>query len=186
MMGRLFSLWFSVWLLAGCASSAVITASDRDSVNIRVSYPNEAQVMAEAERGCGFYGRSPVPVGRRCADALCVEQIREFSCRGRADYSGGLTGSWLGISVDDVEDHLYAEPPGTAEVVIRRVFVDGPGERAGLRVGDIVETFNGAAVGSAATLVALKQSVDVGDRVLFGIRRGQDRMNASLVAEAWR
>ena len=185
-MRCLFIPWLSVCLLGGCASSAVITASDRETVTIRASHPNEAQVLAEAERGCGFYGLSAVPSGRRCVDPLCQEQIREFSCKGRAAFAGNPGGPWLGISVDDVSDHIYAEPPGTPEVVIRRVFVDGPAARAGLRVGDIVETFNGAAVGSAATLVALKQSVAVGDRIVLGIRRGSARMNASITAETWR
>ena len=185
-MRGLFISWLSVCLLGGCASSAVITASDRESVTIRASHPNEARVLAEAERGCGFYGLSAVPSARRCIDPLCQEQIREFSCKGRAAYAGSPSGPWLGISVDDVADHIYAEPPGTPEVVIRRVFVDGPGARAGLRVGDIVETFNGAAVGSAATLAGLKQSVAVGDRVVLGIRRGTARMNASVTAQAWR
>jgi hypothetical protein len=186
MMQRLLGISISAWLLAGCVSSAVITKSDRDRVVIRAKYPNVADVSAEANRGCAFYGRGAQQVSQRCADALCTEQVFEFSCHGRARYFGSRSGPWLGMSVDDIDDHLYADPPGTSEVVVRRVFVDGPAERAGLRVGDIVETFGGARVANAAMVVELKRSVLAGEDVSVGIRRGRDRFSATIAAEPWR
>jgi len=185
-MQRIVVPLVSGWLLAGCVGSAVITESAQDRVFIRAERASRAQVMAEAERGCGFYGRAAVEAGKRCLDASCSQQLIEFSCQGRAEYTGSRAGPWLGLSVDDIADHIYAEPPGTPEVVIRRVFVDGPADRAGLAVGDIVETFNGVAVSDAAMLADLKRSVAVGDQVRLGVRRGRERMQASIAAESWR
>jgi S1-C subfamily serine protease len=85
--------------------------------------------------------------------------------------------------VDDISDHLYADPPGSSEVVVSRVFVDGPGRPAGLQVGDIIESFNGRPVSNARELVALKDEVRSGDQVAVGIRRSVGRFNVVIKAQ---
>jgi S1-C subfamily serine protease len=85
--------------------------------------------------------------------------------------------------VDDISDHLYADPPGSPEVVVSRVFVDGPARRSGLRVGGIMESFNGRPVSNARELVALKNEIRSGDRVAVGIRRSGARFNVVIKAQ---
>jgi S1-C subfamily serine protease len=92
-------------------------------------------------------------------------------------------GPWLGLSVDDVTGHLYADPPGSLEVVISRVYADGPARRAGLEVGDIVESFNGATVTSAAMLAGMKNDLSVGQQAIFGIRRRTQHMRVAVITK---
>jgi S1-C subfamily serine protease len=92
----------------------------------------------------------------------------------------------LGVSVDDVTDHLYADPPGSSEVVISRIYADGPARQAGLRVGDLIESFNGLTVRNSMMLVALKNDIEIGEQMVFGIRRGKDALSVIMTAEQWR
>jgi len=158
--------------LAACSGSAVITELDEDSVTVQARFPNPAQVEAEAGRGCAFHGRTAVLVSKQCLDQTCNTQRFVFACRGAERPSRGRSSPWLGISVDDVADHLYADPPGTSEVVISRVYADGPGKIAGLRVGDIIETFNAVPVTTARMLADLKRGVHIGRQVPIDVRRG--------------
>jgi S1-C subfamily serine protease len=171
------------WLGVGCASSAVIRDAREDWVVIESDNADRAMVQAEAARGCGFYGRSATLAKSTCLDTLCRRQRFEFSCSSLADHTGTHSSAWLGISVDDISDHLYADPPGSPEVVVSRVFVDGPARRSGLRVGDIIESFNGRPVSNARELVALKNEIRSGDRVAVGIRRSGARFNVVIKAQ---
>lgn len=158
--------------LAACSSSAVITELNEDRVIIEARFPSPTQVEAEASRGCAFHGRTAVSVSKQCLDQACDTQRFVFACRGAERSSRGRSSPWLGISVDDVADHLHADPPGTSEVAISRVYADGPGKIAGLRVGDIIETFDGVPVKTARMLVDLKSGVQIGKQVPIDVRRG--------------
>ncbi|NEV64089.1 PDZ domain-containing protein [Thiorhodococcus minor] len=162
------------WLCSGCSGTAVITESRADRVVIEASNATDASVSAEANRGCAFYGRSALPASSTCLDAACARQDHEFTCS-RVD-THRIASPWLGISVDDIRDHQYAEPPGSPEVVVTRIFVDRPAFQAGLRVGDIVEAFNGTRITAAAMLIPLKKKVRPGNRVELSIRRGGERL----------
>lgn len=159
--------------LAGCSSSAVIRQVDENRVIVQAKNASQTQVRAEADRGCAFHGRSAVSVSQQCLDANCSTQQFLFACKGTGNPSGGRSSSWLGLSVDDITDHLHADPPGSSEVVISRVYADGPAKRAGLQVGDIIETFNGVPVTTARMLVNLKGEVQVGRPIPIDIRRGR-------------
>ena len=171
--------------LTGCTSTAVISKLDEDQVIVEATHPNQAQVREEANRGCAFHGRAAVPVSDRCLDESCNTKSFLFACEGRAGYSGTRSSPWLGMSVDDIADHRYADPPGSAEVVVSRVYADGPAKKAGLRVGDIIETFNGVNVRSSMTLVDLKNGIEAGDRIPLGIRRGNNALRLVVTAAKW-
>jgi predicted metalloprotease with PDZ domain len=169
---RYLGLLVSSLALAACSSSAVLTELNEDGVIVEARFPNPTHVQAEASRGCAFHGRTAVSVSKQCLDQTCSTQRFVFACRGAERASRGRSSPWLGISVDDVADHLYADPPGTPEVVISRVYADGPGKIAGLRVGDIIETFDGVPVTTARMLADLKRRVQIGRQVPIDVRRG--------------
>jgi hypothetical protein len=171
------------WFCVGCSGTAVITDSSPDRVIIAADHAAASTVAAEAEHRCAFYGRSAVLASRACLDLHCQKQRVEFRCQRRREVAAGRTSPWLGLSVDDITDHLFAEPPGSSEVVVSRVFVDGPAGQAGLRVGDIIESFNGASVSDAASLAVSKNALNPGEPVAMGIRRGRDRFNVLIQAQ---
>ena len=182
-MKRIFLSSSVCWLCAGCVGGAAITDAREDRIIIQSHNANHTAVMAEAQRGCSYYGRTAQLVSSTCLDTFCTRKRFAFSCRGEADAGSRRSSPWLGVSVDDFRDHLYADPPGSSEVVVSRVFADGPGRKAGLQVGDIIESFNGTAVSNAAMLVDLKLPVKAGDEVAFGIRRQNQRLNLRVRAE---
>ncbi|MBF0358876.1 MAG: PDZ domain-containing protein [Magnetococcales bacterium] len=74
---------------------------------------------------------------------------------------------WLGIA------------PGVAksgEVVIKGVAANGPGDKAGLKAGDLIISINGQAVVSPASLIKMISNFKPGDLVILAItRKGQDK-----------
>ena len=171
-------------LMAGCSSSAFVSALHEDEVIVRAEHANETQVRAEANQGCAIHGRTAEPVTTRCLNESCTAQEFRFACKPSPHSPGSGTSPWLGMSVDNVTDHLHANPPGSSEVVITRIYTDGPARKAGLRVGDIVESFDGVAVENSLTLVELKGNVDIGDRIPLGVRRGAENVSVLIAAEA--
>jgi len=170
--------------LAGCSSTAVITQLTENEVVVQAAHANQGQVDAEARRGCAFHGRNAVPISNECLDQLCNERSYLFACEGELGSAGQRSSTWLGMSVDDVADHLYADPPGSSEVVVTRIFADGPAKQAGFRVGDIIESFDGVQVSDAMTLVDLKRDIYPGERMAFGIRRGNNKLRVVMTAQS--
>src|SRR2546423_3995027 len=77
---------------------------------------------------------------------------------------------------------------------IEGVSPGGPGEKAGLKVGDIITKFNGTALGGLKAeddeesgpgrkLVALARKLEPGDTVQLEFQRGSDSEKATLVAQ---
>ena len=170
-------------LLVGCSSSTAIRELSEDRVIVQATHPDQAQVRAEANRGCAFHGRTAVPVSHQCVDDSCRTQTFLFACERPADLPASRATPWLGVSVADIADHRYADPPGSSEIVISRVFADGPARKAGLQVGDIIESFNGAPVNTSRQLVDLKSAVGTGERMRFGIRRGNSALRLAMTAQ---
>jgi S1-C subfamily serine protease len=152
---------------------------EENRVMVQATNPDPAQVKAEAIRGCAFHGRTAVLVSQQCVDALCSTQIFLFAC----ERPVGRSSPWLGVSVADVLDHRFADPPGSSEVVISRIFADGPAKMADFRVGDIIESFNGVPVSSSGQIVDLKKSVRAGERITVAIRRGNSRLRLAMKVE---
>ena len=77
---------------------------------------------------------------------------------------------------------------------IKEVTPAGPADKAGLKAGDIITSFNGTALGGIKSddedesgpgqkLIDLAQKLDVGDTVTVQYRRGTETRTARIIAE---
>ena len=163
--------------LTGCGmGSAVISDLEDDKVIVQGTYANAAMIQAEADQGCAIHGKQAISISSRCIDRYCSTRNYLFACKykttapsstGSTSYSGSAVTSapWFGMRVED------RNQMGSDEVVISRIDKDGPAEEAGLRTGDILTSFDGAEVSSAAALANMTRAISLGDRVPVGIRR---------------
>jgi serine protease Do len=91
--------------------------------------------------------------------------------------SGYIDRADLGMGFQDADpqlSQLFGSPPGG--VLVHTVTAHGAAESAGLRVGDIVLTFEGRSVGSARQFAAAIASVTPGSLATLTIWRGRDRL----------
>jgi hypothetical protein len=174
-------------VVTGCAS-AVISDLEDDKVIVQGTYADAAMVKAEADAGCSIHGKQAVPISQRCLDGYCTTRSYLFACkysgpssveRTASDSSGGYgPGPWFGLRV---EDSTYMGAPAVA---ITRIDANGPAEKAGLRVGDIVVKFDAAPVTSASGLATMKRGVALGDRVPLDIQRNGNVQRITITASA--
>ncbi len=83
--------------------------------------------------------------------------------------------AFMGVGSADATDpqvRFSLEPPLDEGAVIVNVVPDGPADRAGFRVGDVVATFDGTPIGSAQDLGEAIRSKDPGDQVDVVVVRG--------------
>jgi serine protease Do len=89
---------------------------------------------------------------------------------------GKVVRGYLGVSIQSVAD--LPEPPAGADkgAVIMAIYDGTPAQDAGLKVGDVVVTFDGKPVTTAAELTALVTATSPGARVTMQvIRDGQPK-----------
>ncbi|MBV7484979.1 S1C family serine protease [Bordetella sp. BOR01] len=89
--------------------------------------------------------------------------------------TGSVRRGWLGIEPQDITPELaraFDLPPDTRGVVIAGVMRDGPAGKAGLRVGDIVQTVNGAQVLDTVSMLRLIAALPPGEKAKVGVLRG--------------
>ena len=68
--------------LGGCHPAPTISQISESSLSIDQRLGTTmAQVRAEAERGCGVYGRTPALVSSRCRGAICMTSTYLYACR---------------------------------------------------------------------------------------------------------
>ncbi|HCF60127.1 MAG TPA: 2-alkenal reductase, partial [Myxococcales bacterium] len=68
---------------------------------------------------------------------------------------GKVARSWLGISVEDLSPQMLRGlglPPTLAGVMVSEIVRGAPGEQAGLKVGDVITSFDGVRVNDAQRL----------------------------------
>ncbi len=123
----------------------------------------------------GFMGLSfAVPIN---VVTNVYEQLKE---------QGHVSRGWLGVLIQDVTREL-AESFGMKRphgALIAKVLSDGPAEKAGLEVGDIVVKFNGEEVRYSSDLPPLVGDSKVGERVPVEIiRRGKSKTLYVKIAE---
>jgi hypothetical protein len=80
---------------------------------------------------------------------------------------------WLGIGVQNLTPALQTEfgVKDGRGVVVAMVVESGPAQRAGLKEGDVIRSFNGKALGSSRDLFALVAQSDIGKKVALSIVR---------------
>jgi len=78
--------------------------------------------------------------------------------------------AWLGISIRDNDD----------QVVVARVTSGSPADTADVQVGDVIVSFNGEAVSTAAELSALVQAAAPGDVATLDIERDGEAMTVEV------
>ncbi len=96
---------------------------------------------------------------------------------------GEVARGWLGVFIQEVT-HGLSESFGLDKprgALISRVVEDGPAQRAGLRVGDIVLRFDGEDVGLSSSLPPLVGRTPVGERVTVELLRDGERVRLPVV-----
>jgi len=107
---------------------------------------------------------------------LAVRTMRDL-----IEYGRPMRG-WLGIEVQRLPSNVASANHLTAGngVVITNVYRDGPGERAGLRTGDIVLEINGQAVGDGHAGMNLIGTTRPGDSVTLEVVRSGTKLELKM------
>ena len=97
---------------------------------------------------------------------------------------GKVVRGYLGVSINDAAE--LTQPPKGVDTgaAIMEVHPGTPAEKAGLKVGDVVVTFDGKPVATAAALTDLVTRTSPGARVTVGIVRDGKPMNVEIVVGA--
>jgi serine protease Do len=88
--------------------------------------------------------------------------------------TGKVSRGYLGVGIIDLTDQMarqFNAPASTRGAFIQNVEKDGPGEKAGLKAGDIVVEFNGKPVDSAGSLTLSTTGSNPGASVTLGVLR---------------
>ncbi|MDZ7827965.1 MAG: trypsin-like peptidase domain-containing protein [Halofilum sp. (in: g-proteobacteria)] len=102
-----------------------------------------------------------------------TQQLREH---------GRVIRGWLGVDTRDLPAaEAPAESPG---LHVEGVFADGPAERAGLRMGDVLLAINGMKLSNVEALLRATTSMHPGDRVTVTYRRnGEEHTTEAVLAQ---
>jgi serine protease Do len=84
-----------------------------------------------------------------------------------------ITYGWLGVSVQNIDDKLAAYFGLTTKegALVTKVLKGGPAEKAGMKDGDVILSFDGRKIKKVQELVKLAGNTEVGTKVKIGILR---------------
>ena len=87
---------------------------------------------------------------------------------------GGVDRPWLGVSLQNVTEQVarYLDLPDTNGALIRQVVENSPAQKCGLDVGDVIISYNGAAINTPEELTAAVRATEVGAKAEIGFIRG--------------
>lgn len=88
----------------------------------------------------------------------------------------------LGIDAEDLSGQLgsYFGAPDGEGILIRNVNADSPAEKAGLKAGDVITTFNGERIHSASELRQKLSDVEGGKTVKLGVLRNKSNLTLNV------
>ena len=87
--------------------------------------------------------------------------------------TGKVTRGYLGLLLGNLTDKMAQQfnIPDTAGALVNQVEKGGPADKAGLKAGDVIRTFNGQTVDSQGSLTAMTTNANPGTEVTLGIIR---------------
>lgn len=122
-------------------------------------------------RSGGYMGLSfAIPINVAMA---VVDQIKD---------TGYVSRGWLGVYIQDV-DQALAESFGLERpqgALVSNVTANSPAERAGVKLGDVILTFNGKTIGRSSELPPLVGLVPVGDEVDMEVQRNNKSVSLTV------
>jgi len=96
--------------------------------------------------------------------------------------SGKVTRGWLGVMIQqvtaDLADNFNLERPIGA--LIGQVVPDSPAEKAGLKAGDVIISYNGKEVSQMTMLPAMVANTNVGEKAKLVLIRDGDKQNITV------
>ncbi len=96
--------------------------------------------------------------------------------------SGRVSRGWLGVLIQDITKEL-AESFGMSQphgALVAKVLPDSPAQAAGIRVGDVIVSFNGKTIDESATLPPIVGSTKVGMDIPVGIIRERRQIEIKI------
>jgi len=96
--------------------------------------------------------------------------------------TGKVSRGYLGVSLGVLTDQLAKQfdIPDTAGAFVQDVQKGGPADKAGIKAGDVIRTFNGQAVESRGALTTMTTNSNPGTEVTLGIIRDGKKMDVKV------
>ncbi len=136
-------------------------------VNLRGEVVGINTAIVATGQGIGF--AIPINMARSVMEALIAK--------------GKVTRGWLGIGIQELTDNLAAQfgvKPGDG-VLVGSVMKDGPAERGGMKVGDIVQEFGGTKISGVHQLQREVAQRPANSSVLVTVLRSGQPVALSVV-----
>ena len=108
-----------------------------------------------------------------------IPEIRNFEWDG-SRFLGGK--ARLGIDAEDLAGQLgaYFGVPEGEGILVRNVNADSPAEKAGVKAGDVITTFNGERIRTAGELREKLANIEGGKSVTLGLLRNKSEIKLTV------
>lgn len=93
--------------------------------------------------------------------------------------TGKVSRGWLGVEIASVSDNPTSLQTSEG-VIIAGVMADGPADKAGLQVGDVVLSIDGKATNDPNTLIGIVSTKAPNSTLTATIKRGDDEKNITI------